>query len=188
MPLRVPLHESCVKKGSLCASCSSKVKREEVEEWEVDVIRALFLALEKIKIDTDMRYYASAVAGSTLYIALEGEEVKGLEEELSKVLSLPRVTKVRLLFFRGGDLGLLERVYGQKVLSVNKVYDPDGSVQLHIKVARPDPGADKLASLLLKVNVKSFEAKEVARQRSERAFSREAKRADVKKLLDKLFS
>ncbi|MEM1851949.1 MAG: hypothetical protein QXK14_05415, partial [Acidilobaceae archaeon] len=64
----------------------------------------------------------------------------------------------------------------------------DGSVQLHIKVARPDPGADKLASLLLKVNVKSFEAKEVARQRSERAFSREAKRADVKKLLDKLFS
>ncbi|MEM1873925.1 MAG: hypothetical protein QXF57_05000 [Acidilobaceae archaeon] len=161
----------------------SKVKSGEVAEWEVEVFKALFSAVEKKGVSDELRYVASAIAGSTLYVAVEGNEIAMLEDEVSRALSIPRVARVRMLFFKGGELGLLERIYGQKVLSVNKVYDPDGSIQVYVKVPRPDPGADKLASLLLKVRVQSIGSEE--QHKAERVSS--TRRADVRKLLEKLF-
>lgn len=184
MPLKTPLHESCLKKGSLCSSCSSKVKSGEVEDWEVEVLRALLAAFEKRGGQASLRYESSAIAGSTLYIALEGDPVDGLEEEITRMLSAPRVARVRVIFYRGGEEGLLEKVYGQKILSINRVYDPDGSIQLYVKIPRPDPGADKLASLLLRVRVQSVKAEDSRSPEKPGV----AKRADVASALKKLFS
>jgi len=146
--VRIPLHEACVREGRLCDICRSKVGST-VGEWEVEVMRALLELSEKL----NHRYESSAIAGRTLYVALEGAPVEGLEAELFKRVRVGGVSRVRVIFYSGGLEGLLRAVFGQPILAVNRVYSSDGSSTLVVKVAKRDPGAAKLASLLLKTEV-----------------------------------
>jgi hypothetical protein len=176
--IRAPLHRDCVESGSLCSICSSKISSNIVAGWEVDVIKALYEASKVIKLNH--KYESSAIAGSTLYIALEGPPVEGLERDLARRVRMSGVERVRVIYYGGGLEKLLEAIFGQRILAVNRVYSSDGSSTLIVKVERRDPGAAKLASLLLKTQVE-VEAVEPRKPGVERV-----RKPDIKRVLERM--
>lgn len=176
--IRIPLHEDCVKTGELCSICRSKINSGVIGEWEVNVMKALLELSEKLNLNH--RYESSAIAGSTLYIALEGPPLEGLENELSKRIQVRGVGRVRVIYYSGGLDKLLEAIFGQRILSINRVYSSDGSLTIVVKVRKRDPGAAKLASLLLKTNVEvEVEAEKV------RVDQVKIGKPDIRKILEK---
>ncbi|MDM7274577.1 MAG: hypothetical protein P3X22_000405 [Thermoprotei archaeon] len=182
--LKLPLHEVCLDSNKLCGSCRLKIEKGQVEHWEVRVLKALLEAYRSTGSESSLAYEASTIAGSTLYIALEGPPLEGLEEALSRALRLRGVARVRIIYFTGGLKGLLEKILDQKVIAVNKFYSVDGALTLKVTVENRNPGAEKLASSLLKIKVITEESKT---ERETRGKPLKVKVEDVKKTLDKLF-
>ncbi len=182
--LKLPLHESCLDSGKLCGSCKLRIEKGQLEYWEVKVLKALLEAYRSTGSKSSLAYEASTIAGSTLYLALEGPRVEGLEEAVSRSLRLRGVARVKIIYFTGGPIGLLEKIFNQKIIAVNRVYSIDGTSTLKVTVESRDPGAEKLASSLLKIKVIAEESKTT---RESKGKPLKVKIEDVKKTLDKLF-
>jgi len=178
--VRAPLHQACVESGNLCSVCAYKINSNIIASWEVDVIKALYEISKNVRLNH--RYESSAIAGSTLYVALEGPPVEELERELARRVKMRGVERVRVIYYRGGLEKLLEAILGQRVLAINRVYSSDGSSTLIVKVERRDPGAARLASLLLKTQVE-VEAIEPRKPRVEGA---KMGKHDIKRVLEKI--
>jgi len=150
-----------------------------VLDWEVEVIKALYIISKSIKLNH--RYESSAIAGSTLYVVLEGPPLEGLEVELTKRVKVKGVDRVRVIFYSGRLEELLEKIFGQKILAINRVYSSDGSSTIVVRVEKRDPGAAKLASLLLKtwVEVEVIEPKRVKVEQGK------ARKPDIKSVLER---
>ncbi len=176
---RAPLHRDCVESGNFCNACTYKINSNVVAAWEIEVIKVLYEISESIKLNH--RYESSAIAGSTLYIVLEGPPVEGLEEELVRRIRIKGVNRVKVLYYTGGLENLLETIIGQRILAVNRVYSSDGSLTLVVRVERKDPGAAKLASLLLKTQVE-LEVVEARRVKLEQGRIR---KPDIRSVLER---
>jgi len=177
--LRAPLHRSCVMSGSFCNTCTSRINSNIISSWEVEVIRALYELSDSIRLNH--RYESSAIAGSTLYVVLEGPPVEGLERELARRVKIDGVNRVRVIYYTGGLEKLLEAIIGQRILAVNRIYSSDGSSTLVVRVEKRDPGAAKLASLILKTQVEL----EVVEPRRVKIEQGRIRKPDIRSILEK---
>ncbi|AEM37988.1 putative transcription elongation factor [Pyrolobus fumarii 1A] len=138
-----------MKSGVLCPRCQELVDTGKVEEREVDIMRALIELEESGKlpelrdavyhrayfIDSNMVIIVMDVSGATsvpVFTRLARKIEGALSEKLGgiRVRIVPRAGDVRTL--------AVHLLYPARVLGVNYVYMPDGTIEYVVRISRRD--------------------------------------------------
>ncbi|ABP94381.1 MULTISPECIES: transcription elongation factor NusA [Metallosphaera] len=138
--MKIPLDYLCVRSGLLCNRCQSLVDSGQVDQFEVKVMEAL-LDLEETQFRElkDATYYKAIRSGNLLILLVESPPsidsskwikiARALQDKLKlKVRILEKTTSIK-----NSAVQLLSPA---RVLGVNTVWLPDGSVQYVIRVAK----------------------------------------------------
>ena len=145
--VQIPLDYICVKSGVLCPRCQSLVDSGAVNEFEVDVMKALIELEEKDNVTILRRatYHKTYKVNDTYIVVMDlgiGTSVplftrhaRVLEQKLQEKLGarvkvIPKANDVR------GLTAFL--LYPARVLGVNTLWLPDGSIEYVIRVSRRD--------------------------------------------------
>jgi len=145
--VKIPLDYICVKSGILCPRCQALVDSGEVDSREVDIMRALieleesgnqllkkavyhkayFIDSQMIVIVMDLGVGSSV----PVYTKYARNIEKGLANKLGvKVKLIPHTSDLRSL--------ALHLLYPARVLGVNTLWLPNGSVEYVVRVSRRD--------------------------------------------------
>ncbi|EZQ03788.1 transcription elongation factor NusA [Candidatus Acidianus copahuensis] len=139
--MKIPLDYLCVKSGLLCNRCQSLVDRGEVENFEIKVMEALLdLEESQFKELKESTYYKAIKVNNNLLILLVGsgpgmtiqkwvKVAKALQDKLGmKVRIMEKTNNIKS--------SAVQLLSPARVLGVNTVWLPDGSVQYVIRVSR----------------------------------------------------
>ncbi len=145
--VQIPLDYICVKSGVLCPRCQALVDSGAVGEHEVEVMRALIELEEKegLSILKKATYHKTYIVGDMYVVVMDlgiGTSVplftrhaRVLEQKLQERLGrrvkvIPKANDVR------GLAAFL--LYPARVMGVNTLWLPDGSIEYVIRVSRRD--------------------------------------------------
>ncbi|QKR00024.1 transcription elongation factor NusA [Metallosphaera tengchongensis] len=138
--MKIPLDYLCVRSGLLCDRCQRLVDSGDVDQFEIKVMEAL-LELEEgqFKELKDATYYKAIKSGNLLILLVDSPPsidapkwikiARALQDKLRlKVRIIEKTTSIK-----NSAVQLLSPA---RVLGVNTVWLPDGSVQYVIRVAK----------------------------------------------------
>ena len=137
--MKYPLDRICIKSGVYCPHCQQKIESGIVEREELKVLKALVNLEDKLKFLKKGEYVKSISVGEDVYIFVKDEfnpeELSTLEHELSRELS----KRVRVIEYTHDLRSLIEQIlYPATITSINRVWLPDGTEVLSIRVSRKD--------------------------------------------------
>jgi len=143
--VKIPLDHVCVRTGVLCPRCRRLVESGEVEPFEVDVMREL-LNLEgkgDFKFLKDAEYVKAIRTRDMLVLVIDIKDTNihpRLLGRLGRILSSKLKVKVRVVNRAHGDLREIARqlVYPARVIGVNTLWLPDGTVEHIVRIPRSD--------------------------------------------------
>ncbi len=143
--MKIPLDHVCVRTGVLCPRCRRLVESGEVEKFEVDVMREL-LNLETrsdFKFLRDAVYIKSLMARDMLVLVIDLKDTSvhpRMLGRLGRALSDRLKVRVRVINKAHGDLREIARqlVYPARVIGVNTLWLPDGTVEHIVRIPRSD--------------------------------------------------
>lgn len=159
--MKIPLDYLCVKSGLLCNRCQSLVDNGEVESFEVEVMRAL-LELEETQFKElkDCTYYKSIKVDNLLILLVGSGPSMTIQKwiKVAKALQEKLGVRVRILEKTNNiKSSAVQLLSPARVLGVNTVWLPDGSVQYVVRVSKNEKkllpaDADSLESILSKIH------------------------------------
>lgn len=137
--MKYPLDKICIKSGLYCPSCQRKLDSGEVASDEVEVLKALIELEDELKFLKKGEYVKSVSIGDKTIVFIKDEftidERRKLEEELSQVLG----KRVRVVEHTNDLKKLVEQIlYPATLYGINRVWIPDGSEIINIRVSRKD--------------------------------------------------
>ncbi|MEZ0290817.1 MAG: transcription elongation factor NusA [Sulfolobales archaeon] len=168
--MRIPLDYICVKTGILCPRCRKLVESGVVEEFEIDLMRAL-IDLEN---DPDLRSFLSDFVYIKAYkmsdnIVIVSEDSRKKDQRIlqriSKILSDKLNLKIKIVMISSKrDIRSIvsQLAFPARILGVNIVWLPDGSQQHVVRISKTDlrymslstEYVEKLANMISGENVK----------------------------------
>ncbi len=144
--MKIPLDYYCVMTGLLCPRCQEKVRRGEVQEFEIGIMREL-LNLEKqvdFKFLVQTEYVQSHDSPRMLVILIKSNlpdakappNLRKLERRLSRVFK----KKVKVINVSGETFTQIAShlLWPARILTVSTTYLPTGDETLTISVPRSD--------------------------------------------------
>jgi len=137
--LKYPLDRICIKSGVYCSHCQQKIESGLVDKLELDVLKALVDLEDKLKFLKKGEYVKSIYLNSEVYVFVKSEfdssELNTLEHELSKTLG----RRVRVIEYIPDLRKLVEQIlHPATIISLNRVWLPNGTEVLNIRVSRKD--------------------------------------------------
>lgn len=137
--MKYPLDKICIKSGLYCPSCQRKLDSGEVASDEVEVLKALIELEDELKFLKKGEYVKSVSIGDKAIVFIKDEftieEKRKLEEELSQKLD----RRVRVVEHTNDLKRLVEQIlYPATLYGINRVWIPDGSEIINIRVSRRD--------------------------------------------------
>ena len=142
MKMKIPLDYVCVRSGLLCNRCQSLIDNGEVFDYEVQIIKIL-LELEETQFKElkDCIYHKAYKLDNLLILLVSS----GQEMTQQKLIKIARILqeklnmKVRVLEKTNNiKSSAVQLLSPARVLGVNTVWMPDGSVQYVIRVSRTE--------------------------------------------------
>jgi len=139
--VKIPLDHICVKSGILCPRCQALIEEGVVDSYEVDVMRALIEMEESsVRELRDVEYIKTYMEGNLVVIVLKGKLPPQVLSKIARNLSEKfegRRVKVAL---KSRDLRQVasQVLYPARILGINTLWLPDGSVQYIIRVPRSE--------------------------------------------------
>lgn len=138
--MKIPLDYLCVRSGLLCNRCQNLVDSGQVDQFEIKVMEAL-LELEEgqFKELKDATYYKAIRSGNLVILLVESPQAMDSSKwiKIARALQDKLKLKVRIIekstSIKNSAVQLLSPA---RVLGVNTVWLPDGSVQYVIRVAK----------------------------------------------------
>ena len=139
--MKIPLDYICVRTGSLCNRCQSLVDSGQVEPFEVDVMKALLdIEESQVKELKDSVYHKAFKIDDKLMVIIVSSGPKMTPQlwiKVAKILQERFNIKVRILEKTSNIKDSAVRLLSPaKILGVNTVWLPDGSVQYIVRVPR----------------------------------------------------
>ncbi len=137
--LKYPLDRICIKSGVYCPSCQRKIDAGEVSSEDLEVLRVLVELEDKLKFLRKGEYVKTAAISDVAVVFIkngfEVDERRVLEEELSLHLG----KKVKVVEYTNDLKKLVEQlIYPATLYGINRVWIPDGSELLNIRVSKRD--------------------------------------------------
>jgi transcription antitermination factor NusA-like protein len=155
--LKYPLDRICIKSGVYCPHCQQKIEGGIVDRSELDVLRTLVTLEDKLKFLKKGEYVRSVQLSNDIYVfvkdGFEPAELSTLEHELSRELG----KRVRVIEYVPDSRRLIEQIfYPAQIAGINRVWLPDGSEILNIRISRRDrkwiePNKDQYERLIEKI-------------------------------------
>jgi len=125
------LDNFCVKSGIFCSRCEEKLKKGQISDLDVRVIRTITELEKENPILQDVTFHKAVEAGDVMALMVDR---RGMDTFLSSGAKLAkslgdRVGKrVRVLNFGGDERGFLEDLFTPfSILTINTIWLPDGS-------------------------------------------------------------
>ncbi|AWR94322.1 transcription elongation factor NusA [Acidianus brierleyi] len=140
--MKIPLDYLCVKSGLLCNRCQSLVDSGQVDSFEINVMKIL-LDLEdtQFKELKDSTYYKAIKVNNLLILLVSSGPSMTIQKwiKVAKVLQEKLGMKVRIIEKTSNiKSSAVQLLSPARVLGVNTVWLPDGSVQYVIRVSRTE--------------------------------------------------
>ncbi len=140
--MKIPLDYLCVKSGLLCNRCQSLVDSGQVDNFEINVMKIL-LDLEdtQFKELKDSTYYKAIKVNNILILLVSSGPSMTIQKSIkvAKVLQEKLGMKVRIIEKTSNiKSSAVQLLSPARVLGVNTVWLPDGSVQYVIRVSRTE--------------------------------------------------
>ncbi|BCU70472.1 transcription elongation factor NusA [Stygiolobus caldivivus] len=138
--MKIPLDYICVKSGLLCNRCQSMIDRGEVENFEVEVMKIL-LDLEETQFKElkDTTYHKAFKLDSLLILIVTSGPSMTYQKwiKVAKILQDKLGVKVRILEKSNNIKSTASQLLTPaRVLGVNTVWLPDGTVQYVVRVSK----------------------------------------------------
>lgn len=125
------LDNFCVKSGIFCSRCEEKLRRGQISDLDVRVIRTLTELEKENPPLQDVTFHKAVEAGDIMAVMVDR---RGMDTFLSSGAKLAkslgdRVGKrVRILSYGGDERGFLEELFTPfSILTINTIWLPDGS-------------------------------------------------------------
>jgi hypothetical protein len=139
--MKIPLDYICVRTGSLCNRCQSIVDSGQVEPFEVDVMKVLLdIEESQVKELKDSVYHKAYKIDDRLLVLVVSSGPRMTQQlwiKVAKMLQERLNIKVRIIEktpnVKDSAIRLL---FPAKILGVNTVWLPDGSVQYIVKLPK----------------------------------------------------
>ena len=139
MPVKIPLDRICVNTGVLCPTCQRIAEERGYTDLDIRVMRAL-LSLEKRLGGSEIEFVATKRLDGKLLVLVRarGEVPVWLGRELQAALDDPGVARIIVLPIDIRDpKALIEyAIRPFRVLDIKRVYLPDGSEDLIVKIPK----------------------------------------------------
>jgi transcription antitermination factor NusA-like protein len=140
--MKIPLDYLCVKSGLLCNRCQNLVDSGQVDNFEINVMKIL-LDLEdtQFKELKDSTYYKAIKVNNLLILLVGSGPSMTIQKwiKIAKVLQEKLGMKVRIIEKTSNiKSSAVQLLSPARVLGVNTVWLPDGSVQYVIRVSRTE--------------------------------------------------
>lgn len=137
--LKYPLDKICIKSGVYCSHCQYKIESGIVEKEELEILRALVELEERLKFLKKGEYVKSIHIDDEVFVfirnSFDTSELNMLEYELSKELR----KRAKVIEHISDLRRLVEQImYPATVTGINRVWIPDGTEILNIRVSRRD--------------------------------------------------
>ena len=142
MKMKIPLDYVCIRSGLLCNRCQSLIDNGEVFDYEVQIIKIL-LELEETQFKElkDCIYHKAYKLDNLLILLVSsGQEMTQQKWiKIARILQEKLNMKVRVLEKTNNiKSSAVQLLSPARVLGVNTVWMPDGSVQYVIRVSRTE--------------------------------------------------
>jgi transcription antitermination factor NusA-like protein len=140
--MKIPLDYVCVRSGLLCNRCESLVNSGQVEQFEVDLMKVLLELEEKeFKELKDSTYHKAYKLDNLLVLVVASGQ--GMTQykwiRLAKILQDKFNVKVRIIEKTGSVKdSAIQLLTPVRILGVNMVWLPDGSVQYVIRIPKSE--------------------------------------------------
>lgn len=126
----------CVKSGILCQQCEEKVRKGQVTDLDLKVIRMLSELEKDYSVLEDVSFYKAVEVDSTLAILVDKRDmgrVLSYGGKLIKSLGEKTGRKIKVLA-RGGDARqFLEELFSPfSILTINTIWIPDGTTETKV--------------------------------------------------------
>lgn len=140
--MKIPLDYICVKSGLLCNRCQSLIDRGEVEHYEVDVMKIL-LELEETQFKElkDAVYHKAFKVDNLLILLVTSPQSLTPQKwiKVAKALQEKLGLKVRIIEKSNNIKSTASQLLSPaRVLGVNTVWLPNGSVQYVIRISKSE--------------------------------------------------
>lgn len=157
--MRAELCQFCLRSGILCPKCRAKLEKGEITQLDLEVARLLVSLENEYPLLQDVYFHGALEVNNTLVVLVKrgdmnkilsygGKVIKALESKIGK--------NVRVLEYNSGERKFIEDLFAPlNVVTINKIWLPDGSVETRVILK----GKDKRRRSL-NVNV----AKEIAKR------------------------
>lgn len=167
--MRIPLDYICVRTGVLCPRCERLVSSGVVKRFEVDIMRALLELEEKpdFRFLRNAEYVKSVKSNNITVLILSVKDVDihpRILSRLGRALSDRLKLKVKVINKARGGLREIagQLIFPARVIGVNTLWLPDGTVEHIIRIPRSDsrylPSStiilEQLLARLIGVNVR----------------------------------
>ncbi|MFP3259999.1 MAG: transcription elongation factor NusA [Sulfolobus sp.] len=138
--MKIPLDYICVKSGLLCNRCQSLIDKGEVENFEVEVMKIL-LELEETQFKElkDSVYHKALKVDNLLILIVTSGPSMTYQKwvKIAKILQERLGMKVRILEKSNSIKSTaVQLLTPARVLGVNTVWLPDGTVQYVVRVSK----------------------------------------------------
>jgi len=143
--LKIPLDQLCVRSGVLCPRCEALVRSGTVTELDLEIMRLLLKAetTHDFRFLRDSEYVKSVNVGNVVVIQLSVPQQWADQRTLTKLakyLESQLKTHVRIVDSKSTSTKELVRsiIQPARVLGVNTLWLPDGSVEYVVRIPRSD--------------------------------------------------
>ena len=157
--VKAELCQFCLRSGILCSRCRAKVESGEVTRLDLEVARLLISIESEYPLLQDVYFRGAVEADNVLAILVrrgDANKILSYGGKIIKFLENKTGKTVRILEYNSSERKFLEDLFAPlNVLTVNKIWLPDGSVETRVILR----GKDRRRSL---INVNAM--KEIARK------------------------
>ncbi len=130
------LDNFCVKSGSLCRKCEEKVKKGQITEHDLKIIRILTELESQYPVIKDIFFHKAEDSSNTLAILVDKKDMGRILSyggKIIRALSEKTDRRIKILGYGSDSRELLEELFSPfSILTINTIWLPDGSTETKV--------------------------------------------------------
>ena len=130
------LDNLCVKSGTLCRKCEDKVKKGQITELDLKIIKILTELETKYPVIKDIFFHKSEETGKILAVLVDKKDMGKILSYGGKIIHAlgERVSKrIKILGYGSDPRELLEELFSPfSILTINTIWLPDGTTETKV--------------------------------------------------------
>lgn len=138
--MKYPLDKICVKSGTFCPSCQRKLSEGIVEDYEIEIMKALMeLEDNGVKELRKGEYAKAYIVDNKYVVVLRGDWSQSELQKIGRELARKIGKRVKIVIDTSDIRKFIEQALSPaSVYSINRVWLPDGSEQLVVLLPSKD--------------------------------------------------